>query len=433
MNHSEPMKILLIECNPFQPEHTPISLGYLAAYAKKYKAAAEIINLGSNTQMSTQRFTNYLLEYRPDIIGFSCYQRNVFIVNGWAHLCKTLLPNCKVILGGPQATFMPTTALHEMPAIDFICRAEGEAAIKELIIRGKGGDDSAGVPGWSGRGPDASLWDGLPLEACIDLDNYPSPYLDGTLDVRQMDEAILLASRGCPYRCSFCYTPQAFGKNIRYHSLERVVDEIMWIYRNGLRRFWFADPNFTFQTERIHHFLDELLRKDLKPQIWLETRADLVNQALLKKMKRAGVHTIAYGLESASEHVLKKIRKPLVLEQVSRAIQLTQEAGLEVELFSQYGLPGETLEDAKKTLDFVKNNNVKIQGNTNAQQMQIYFGTEIQNEHDRFGIKPFEEASPLYLSIGSRYRTDGMNLHALESIGRLWKASSQDGGKHTVS
>ncbi len=433
MNHSESMKILLIECNPFQPEHTPISLGYLAAYAKKLGAAAEIINLGSNTQMSTQRFTKYLLEYGPDIIGFSGYQRNIFIINGWAHLCKTLLPNCKILLGGPQATFMPTAALNEMPAIDLICRSEGEVAFKELVAKGKGGDYSTGLPGWSGRGPDSSLWDGPLLEACVDLDNYPSPYLDGTLDVRQMEEAILLASRGCPYRCSFCYTPKAFGKNIRYHSLDRVIDEILWIYKHGLHRFWFADPNFTFQSERIHHLLDALLKKDLKAQVWLETRADLVNKDILKKMKRAGVHTIAYGLESASEHVLKKIHKPLVLEQVSEAIRTTQEAGLEVELFSQYGLPGETLEDARKTLDFVKNNNVKIHGNTNAQQMQIYFGTEIQSEYDRFGIKPFREPSPSYLSIGSRYKTDSMNLHDLESIGRLWKASSQDGGKHTVS
>jgi len=397
------MNILLIECNPFQPEHTPISLGYLAAYAKKLGAAAQIINLGSNTKMSTQKFTQYLKEYRPDIIGFSGYQRNIFIVNGWAHLCKTLLPRSKILLGGPQATFMPTKALHEMPAIDLICRAEGEAAIRELMAKGKGGGDHTDLPGWSGRGPDGSLWDGPSIEACTDLDNYPSPYLDGTLDVPQMDEAILLASRGCPYRCAFCYTPQAFGKNIRYHSLERVIDEIQWIHKQGLRRFWFADPNFTFQAERIHHLLESLLKKDLNAQIWLETRADLVNEAILKKMKKAGVHTIAYGLESASEPVLKRIRKPLVLDQVAEAIRITQEAGLEVELFSQYGLPGETVADARKTLDFVKKNNVKIHGNTNAQQMQVYFGTEIQSEYERFGLKPFQESSPLYLSSGSCY------------------------------
>jgi len=149
LSHSKSLKILLIECNPFQPEHTPISLGYLAAYIKKNQAQAEIINLGSNSRMSIQRFTQYLREYQPSIIGFSAYQRNIFLVNGWAELCKKLIRDCKVLIGGPQATFMPTAALKELPFIDLICRSEGEAAIKELLEKGQGGAASDAMAGWS--------------------------------------------------------------------------------------------------------------------------------------------------------------------------------------------------------------------------------------------------------------------------------------------
>ncbi|MGW8323208.1 MAG: B12-binding domain-containing radical SAM protein, partial [Thermodesulfobacteriota bacterium] len=217
------MQILLIEFNPFQPEHTPISLGYLSAYAKASGFPTDLLNVGSNTRMSIAAFSQLLEDSRPRLIGFSAYQRNIFLVDGWAQACKRLLPETRVLIGGPQATFMPTHALRGLPSIDLICRAEGEVALLELAGRMKEGQPLIDVPGWSGRGPDDTLWDGPTLGPCQDLDAYPSPYLDGTLDPAKMGEAILLASRGCPYKCAFCYTPKAFGKRIRYHSLERVI------------------------------------------------------------------------------------------------------------------------------------------------------------------------------------------------------------------
>lgn len=428
------MKILLVEFNPFQPAHTPVSLGYLASYAKKQGFQAEILNLGSDSVLSVHGFSRYLQVYRPDLIGFSAYQRNIFLVNGWAALCKRLNPACSIMIGGPQATFMPTSALEELPFVDYVCRAEGEKALATLARNiMENNVQPTHVPGWSGRGPDGNLWDGPSLDPLEDLDHYPSPYMDGTLRLEGVGEAILLASRGCPYRCAFCYTPSAFGKRIRCHSMERVVEEITWIQRQGVNRFWFADPSFTFHADRVHHLLDVLLGKGTTSEIWLETRVDLVEEGILKKMKRAGVHTVAYGLESASEDVLKRIRKPLVLEQVERAIRMTQEAELDVELFSQYGLPGESMADALKTLAFVKKNKVGIRGNTNPQQMQIYFGTEIEKKPERFGILPFPEPLPPYLSVGSRYETDWMKTGEIQEIGRLWKESSEDGGKHIVS
>jgi len=427
------MKILLIEFNPFQPEHTPISLGYLAACAKASGFPTDLQNVGSNTRMSTAAFSRILEDLQPQLIGFSAYQRNIFLVNGWAQACKRLLPETKILIGGPQATFMPTRALRDLASIDLICRAEGEVALLGLAGRLKEGQPLIDVPGWSGRGPDDTLWDGPPLAPSQDLDEYPSPYLDGTLNPGKMDEAILLASRGCPYQCAFCYTPRAFGKRIRYHSLERVIEELEWIRRQGLQSFWFADPSFTFQADRIHQLFDALLRKRLDLHIWLETRVDLVDQELLTQMKRVGVHTVAYGLESAADHVRRRIGKPLEADQVVRAIRITQEAGLDVELFSQYGLPGESFEDAQGTLDFVRDNHVQVRGNTNAQQMQVYFGTRIQEEAEGFGIKPFEEPFPEYLSIGSRYETEWMKTSEIEEMGRRWKAASDDGGKHTVS
>ena len=84
-------------------------------------------------------------------------------------------------------------------------------------------------------------------------------------------------------------------------------------------------------------------------------------------------------------------------------------------------------------MDFVRENGVAVRGNTNAQQMQVYFGTRIQEEAGRFGIRPFAESFPEYLSIGSRYETEWMSASDIEEMSRRWKAASEDGGKHIVS
>jgi anaerobic magnesium-protoporphyrin IX monomethyl ester cyclase len=427
------MKVFLLEFNPFQPVQTPISLGYLAAFIRRKGHEVCVLALGSDSSLSVQGFSDRILSFHPDIVGFSAYQRNIFLVHGWARLCKKLLPECTTVIGGPQAVFMPTRALKDLPFLDLICRAEGECALAELVrVKAEWPGVKNPISGWSGRSGE-NLWDGADLELSTDLDDYPSPYLDGTLDVQGQEEAILLSSRGCPYHCAFCYTPAAFGKKIRLHAVERVIEEIDWIVSKGVKRFWFADPSFTFYPNRVHQLLDGILARGRKPAIWLETRVDLVNEELLRKMKHAGVHTVAYGLESASKAVLTKIQKPLDLDQAERAVRLTQEVGIEVELFSQYGLPGERIEDAIKTLRFVQKSRVKVRGNTNPQQMQIYFGSDIHRHPGMYGIRPFPEVFPSYLSVGSRYETEWMCAEEIQEIGRMWKQASLDGGKHIVS
>ncbi|MDY6863795.1 MAG: radical SAM protein, partial [Thermodesulfobacteriota bacterium] len=234
-------------------------------------------------------------------------------------------------------------------------------------------------------------------------------------------------------RCVFCYTPNAFKRKVRFHSIERVVEEIEWIYRKGVKKFWFADPSFSINIERVDQLMEEILIKDLKIQIWLETRADFVNADLLKKMKAAGVYLVAYGLESASEKVLEGLKKNISLDDMRRAVKLTQRQGIDVELFTQFGLPGETFADAMKTLQFLKDNRVKIRGNSNSQQMQLYFGTEILDSYRKYGIYPIKGDTLPYISVGRQYETEHLSYNDLKKISTLWEKESLDGVKRKVS
>ncbi len=427
------MNILLIEINPFAPVSTPISLGYIGAYLKSEGFVPEILTLGEDSSASPASLYQYITAFRPSLVGISAYQRSMLYVLGLAKFIKSINKSIKVAIGGPQATFMPSEALREMPHVDYICRSSGEVTLLGIAQAVQEGKPFSNLSGVSYRNSDGSIHDTERLEQPVDLDRYPSPYLDDVFDYSDMGEAIMLTSRGCPHNCIFCYTPHAFNRKISFHSIDRVMEEIRWISKKGIRRLWFADPNVSYKWKRLEEMLDRILTDGLDMEMWLQTRADLVNPSMMSMMKRAGVRTVAFGLESASERVLPRLDKHMSIEKVTDAIRITQNEGIEVELFTMFGLPYETFEDGLKTLEFVKKNQVKIMGNTNSQQMKIYFGTHMSQHYADYGIRPLNPRRRAYISIGSQYETDWMNYEEMQTLGDLWRAESLDRGKRIVS
>jgi len=427
------VNVLLIEINPFAQASTPISLGYIASYLKSHGFSVKILALGQDTPLSPARLEELVRSFRPALVGLSAYQRTMLYVVGLARFMKSVDNRIKVAIGGPQATFMPSEALNHMPDIDYICLSSGEVTLLQVAQAVENGSPFSNLLGVSYKDAEGVVHDTGELEGVADLDQYPSPYLDGALDLSPMREAIMLTSRGSPQRCTYCYTPRAFNHKVRFHSIDRVMEEIRWITRNGVKRLWFADPNISYKPSRVTELLDRIIGEGLQTEMWLQTRADLVNPDLMRTMKRAGVSTIAFGLESASERVMAKLYKEVSIPKVAEAIKLAQNEDIEVELFTMFGLPYETFEDAKETLEFVETNNVKIMGNTNSQQMQIYFGTDMERHYADYNIRPLNNDRPAYLSIGCQYETDHMSYQDIQKVQDLWLAHSLDGGKRVVS
>jgi hypothetical protein len=139
------------------------------------------------------------------------------------------------------------------------------------------------------------------------------------------------------------------------------------------------------------------------------------------------------GLESAAGGVVPVLEKQIEPEAIAEAARACLAAGLDVELFSQFALPGEGLAEALETLRFVKDCGVKIRGNSNAQQMQLYFGSEIAARPERYGIRPLREAFPPWLSVGAEFETETMSRAEIERVREAWRAESLDGGKRVIS
>jgi radical SAM superfamily enzyme YgiQ (UPF0313 family) len=427
------MRVLLIDCNPFMAAQTPISLGSLAAVLRARGHDPTILSLGSDSRFSVAGFQTVLHSLSPELIGFGAYQRNMLHVRGLARLAKQTLPSCLVALGGPQGMFLPAAALGSMPEVDFLGRAEGEMAIRAIVDAVETGSHrSSQIAGVTVRLADGQIVTGEEIAAPQDLDDYPSPWLDGLLDPEDWTEAVMLSSRGCPHNCLFCLTPAAFG-NIRYHSLERVLDEIEYVAARGSGRLWFADPNYCAEAERVVALLEGVLARGLKVSMWIELRADMVTDELVSLMRRAGVERVAMGLESASETVLAGLDKGVEPERIHRAARSALSAGIDVELFSQYALPGESVDDALATLAFVRDCGVAIRGNSNAQQMQLYFGSRINECYREYGIRPLRSHYPCHLSVGTEFETDRMSSEDIATVRAAWRDASADGGRRVVT
>jgi len=427
------MNALLIDLSPFTETVTPVSLGHIGAALAQCGHTVKVMSVGASSKVSLAGLESLLEEFQPRLVGFGAYQRNLPHIIALAQLIKKTLPNASIVLGGPQASLMPDDGLAALHDIDFLCRGDGEAVIAVIAEAVLSGDADQPVPGATRRTSEGETVTGPPVQSPRDLDEYPSPWLSGVLDPGSLGESIMLTSRGCPYNCAFCYTPAAFDRAIRCHSVDRVLEEITYVAKRGTGRLWFADPNFSFSEKRVIRILEGILNRNLDVEMWIETRADMLSPELVQLMKRAGVYLVAMGLESASPNVFPGLDKNLQPEAIREAARMVMDAGLDVELFSQYALPNEELEDAMATLQFVKDCGVKIQGNSNAQQMQLYFGSDICSDYARYGVTPLRETFPPYLSIGTEFETRWMSKRAIDTIKQAWRAESLDGGKRVVS
>ena len=98
---------------------------------------------------------------------------------------------------------------------------------------------------------------------------------------------------------------------------------------------------------------------------------------------------------------------------------------MDAELFSIFGLPGETIEDARRTIEFVRSLGVPIQSNSGSQQMQLYFGSIYEKHPERYGIKPMVGYRPSYISAGDQYETESMSQAEIKKVRNLWTLANE--------
>jgi radical SAM superfamily enzyme YgiQ (UPF0313 family) len=406
-------------------ESIPISMGYALAALKAQGHDGIIIDDLRDRPLTLKVLEKWVRRIDPGVIGFTAFQSTMNRIRFLCRYIKSRRRKIRIVLGGPQAVVMPSAALEELEDVSALVRGEGEAILPEMARLLDAGEKLEKVEGIACICDGRILDTGPGPDPPQDLDAYPSPYLTGLLNLEGKNTAIMLSSRGCRHVCKFCITPRICRGKIRYHSVERVLDEMSYLSGVGIERFWFADPNFTENRERTERLLEEKIRNGITTPFWFQTRADLVDPSLLKKLQQAGADTVAFGLESGSPGVLEKTNKNIQLEQLAKNISVAQSLGLDVELFTIFGLPGETTEDARQTLEFVRSMEVPIQSNSGSQQMQLYFGSIYERNPGAFGIKPLSTYRPSFFSVGDQYETSSMTRRDIRKVRNMWALANE--------
>ncbi|MFH0803750.1 MAG: radical SAM protein [Candidatus Tagabacteria bacterium] len=354
----------------------PFSLGYLATAIRK-NHDVEILD-GIKEKLMLGKLEKILREKRPDIIGIQVFTFHIILVRQYLNLVKSILPETKIILGGPHPSCAPDTIFDYFPGADYAFKGEAEIGLSELLdllSKGNVSQDSLSlVPGLIWRNSGRTIVNeqifvenldelGMPSWDLIRPNAYPLAPHGGFF--RNYPIAPIIISRGCPFSCTYCAGHLITGKKIRFRSADNVIEEIKILYHQyGIREIHIEDDNFTFSRNLVMEFCRKLKENNLNIS-WTcpnGVRLDTLDKDLLLAMKDVGLYSISVGIESGSERILKDMKKNLTKETIKEKINLIKECGLDVSGFFIIGYPTETKNDIIETIDFAGSLDLKRAG-----------------------------------------------------------------------
>jgi radical SAM superfamily enzyme YgiQ (UPF0313 family) len=187
------------------------------------------------------------------------------------------------------------------------------------------------------------------------------PLAPGGVMVNKFPIGVIMSSRGCSHSCKFCASPNFYQKNVRFRSSENFVGEMLYLKeRFDVKEFQFYDDNLTMRRSHIEKICNLILEKDINT-VWScpnGIRADVIDDELIKLMRKAGCYYTGLGIESANNDILKNINKRESIETIKNAINIITQNGIECGGFFIFGFPGETKETIENTITFALQNNL---------------------------------------------------------------------------
>ena len=289
---------------------------------------------------------------KPDVIGITFRTPLFPQARRIAELARKVCPSALLLAGGVHPSTRPDEVLEKAP-FDVAVRGEGDVTIVELVD-GKSYSEVLGITWREGSTADRPLtqdMDGLAFGAWDKFDL--SRYRRTSLVAHTAPVADLEFSRGCRAQCVYC-TKGVFGSDWRNKSPDRFVDELEHAKAHGFRGFNLVDDSFTTITSRAVATCEEMLRRDLDMP-WTCTngiRVGNVDEEFFKVARRAGCYLLAFGFESGSDEVLKRIKKGATVRQARRAVGWARKYGFTVLGYFMVGLPGETHHTIQETAEF---------------------------------------------------------------------------------
>lgn len=354
-----------------------VSLAQLAAMIHP-RFSVEIVDAIA-TRMDWRQFERWLRERSPRFYVTQVAAPTLTNDMYGVFLAKSL--GAMTIAFGTHVTPMPQETMERFPCLDFVIRGEPEYTFKELIetIGNESGNGSKPVvcrnyssDGRRDRLPDLSNILGLvwrrgdevvinpdrpfipnldhlpiPLHHLLPLDRYRVPMIKGPY-------TFIVTSRGCTGGCRFCIKHVSYQNTVRLRSPENIQKELWQLHGLGVHNVNMYADLFTVNREQVVGLCDLLMREGPRVRWTCNSRVDYVDPEMLRLMGKAGCWMISWGIESGSNEILRRAHKGTDLEKVERALGWAKAAGIKNWGFFIIGLPGETEETIRQTIDFAK-------------------------------------------------------------------------------
>lgn len=337
----------------------PKELSYLKKYyfiqdSSPFRTFGQYFHFGA----SFEEIADVAAREQPDMVGisslFSPYYREVL-------QCAEIIKKrtgALIIVGGSHVSGSPETMLAS-PYVDYIIRGEGERPLVELLHCLAKKDDPRKVAGLGYK-------DGDRLHLNDVGDNYSADDLEPP-DFSDLSSkrylfktrpiCMVMSSRGCPHRCSFCSVQGTFGKTYRPRAVESIVDEMEKRYRQGFRVFDFEDDNLTFNKERFKKLCEVIIEKFAGKDIQLLAMNGVsyksLDRELLQLMREAGFTHLNLALVSSNEKVLAEVKRPHRVDNFTEIVEIGHELGFQIVAYQILGLPNETIGSMMTTLLFL--------------------------------------------------------------------------------
>ena len=392
----------------------PLGLAYIASVLRQ---SHEVKIIDSNILNYTiGDVEEELRSFNPDVVGITSVTPSIYEAYKVAETAKKVREDCKVVLGGPHATFMPRQTMEECEYIDIIVRGEGEETTSELIENIEKGAPLNEVKGITFREKNKII-DTEPRPFIKNIDDIPFPSRDllpmQLYKFNGVKYTTMLTSRGCPFKCSFCSSSRLFGGYWRGRSPENVLEEMKIVYEEyGIRNIEFTDDTFTLNQERAEKICDEIIKQGWDISWGASSRVDTLSKKLVEKMKKAGCWIIFLGIESGSQKILDAIGKRITLEQVKKAVKILKDAGIQVLGSFIIGFVQDTKETIKETIKFAKSLNLNY---AEFSILTPYPGTPIFDYAKKHGVLLTEDWSK-YTAVEPIVKIEGVSEKEIKAL-----------------
>lgn len=340
----------------------PLGIAYVSSSLKASGFNIYTLNLNHKNAPTQEILTEYIKKYNIDIISTGGLTGQYGAIREVLYFSKFIKPEIITIVGGGIITSDPLNAMIALEYADYGVIGEGELISCDLQRALEEGSRIEDTPGLIYKKGEEYCLTSDKVKF-VDIDKIPMPDYEGfeldkllnsvpnVIGMSEYNTVSIVTSRSCPFRCTFCFHPS--GQKFRQRSLDNVFEEIDYLAQKyGVKFLSISDELFGYNIERVREFCRRIKPYNIK--WWANFRVSDITSELIEIVKDGNCSTMAFGIESADNNVLKSMNKKITIEQTEKALKLVYDAGMAIQGVLIFGDTAETIESAQRTLNWWK-------------------------------------------------------------------------------